>query len=132
MPSIAIFDDRVRVSIPNFMTGVQGESVPLPFSHQICGFLPKFVWHGSFATAFLTTIQTINDEPHNVNLLSNACKPILRQQFTQLFTRVRLASPMMNEDTDKFSEPFPFAFVSHLIETSNNSFNAQHYGFAWL
>jgi hypothetical protein len=129
-PTIAMFDDRIRVTIPGFFVP-SDHTTPLPFTEQICGALPKFVMHGSLSTAFSVVMQSLNTHKEESFLYTTALTT--SKEFTHRLVRsLAYSAPIMSEDTDKYIDPFPFTVVQNLIDTGSNSFKAQCEGFAWI
>ena len=129
-PTISMFNDRSRVTIPGFFIPSK-HFIPLPFTQQICSVLPPFVLHGSFSTAFCVVMQNLNTYKEEAFLYTTALTN--SKEFTRrLVKSLPILAPVMNEDTDKYPDPFPFALVDNLIENGNNSFKAQCQGFSWI
>ena len=130
IPTLTLFNDRVRVSMSEIMS-IPATQSPLPFTSQICGMRPAFVLHGSFATAFLTNASVYLDYKDEIALVLQALS-IERKVIQFTMHKAKQMASSIDENTDKFFDPFPFAIVEYIIETSSNAFKSQSGGFAWL
>jgi hypothetical protein len=128
------FDDRQKVCIPGSLDGMT-RIVQLPLSDQIQKLFPKFVLKGSFSTSWMAAVNSISKTLPKLTLLLNSFVAQEKQQkVLAAFDLARVKQLAMQETTDtgKTDDRFQFAVMDHLIETSNNAFQAQAVKVGWV
>lgn len=111
----------------------------LPLSNQIKELLPSYILHGSLSSTWQIAMNSIINNPERIKICLSACLPpiknnsdILSRIVDRFFYRAKLSAFQYSEDTEKYSDPFCFAVVNHLIKVSNNCYNSRPELLSWF
>ena len=134
--SFIFTNDRLTLFTTDYTT-YRNRVVHLPFTETIKSIFPDFMLQGSFATTWQIVMDSIARNQDRVFLFIAG---ILNQKeidgqiaiAKDVCDRASLLQTAQSEETEKEGDPFPFALIDHLIQTSTDAFTCQEIGFSWF
>ena len=135
IPNIAISGDGQRLVIPDFLSPKKAAISQIPITRSIRAMIPDYIMHGSFATTWVTVIESLHQNTETLRIYLRVLHPDEEKadsKIEQSIRRLEIFSTHSQEKTDTFYDPFPICLVNHLIERAVNIFESQPSGFGWL